>query len=255
MSRIEADNLCVSLNDKEILKNLSFAAEKNILTILGPNGCGKTTLIRSLCGLIKPDKGSIYINGENLKSKNPAQWAKDIAYISQEHNPVYDFLVEEVVLMGRAPYLPPLANPGKEDKRLAAEAMEMAGISLLSRRPYTQISGGERKLTRIAMALAQETDIILMDEPISSLDLKNEWIIMKHIKELAEHRGKTIIISAHDANKALFFDGNALFLCEDKEYISGKAKEIINKTNLSRLYNIEFEKGVMESGKEFYFPR
>lgn len=254
MAAVEVSNLCVGYQERIILKNVSFAADRGILTVIGANGSGKSSLLHSISGLIKPKSGKVTINGRALSSMKKSAAAKELTIVTQEHHPTFAYLVEDIVLMGRTPYIDTLGLPSSQDKTIAIETMEKIGIAHLRNRPYTELSGGERKLVLIAMAICQRTNVILLDEPTSFLDVKNASIILSLIKNLARDENKTIIIAIHDINHAFMCGDEALLIFDCDTFIKGKMDEIINEQNLSRLYKIEFEVGRTNSNRQYVIP-
>ena len=254
MAAIKVDDLSIGYDGRIILKNISFASDKGILIILGPNGCGKSTLLHCLSGIIKPIKGDIFINGKLVSSLKIKTIAKELSIVTQEHHPSFAYSVEDIVLMGRTPYINNFNLPSSFDKEIANETMEKVGISHLRKRPYTELSGGERKLVLIGMALCQQTNIILLDEPTSFLDVKNSIVILNLIRKLANDENKTFIIAMHDVNHAILCADEALLIYNSNKFLKGKLEETITEQNLSELYNMNFEIGKTKSNRKYVIP-
>jgi iron complex transport system ATP-binding protein len=254
MAAIKVNNLYIGYDGRAILQNISFTADKGILTILGPNGCGKSSLLHCISGIIKPIKGGIFINGKSISSLKIKTIAKELSIVTQDHHPSFAYSVEDMVLMGRTPYINTFNLPSSLDKDIAYETMEKVGISHLRKRPITELSGGERKLVLIGMAICQQTNIILLDEPTSFLDMKNSIIILNLIRKLANDENKTFIIAMHDINHAVLYADEALLIYSSNKFFKGKLDETITENNLSELYNVNFEIGKTKSNRKYIIP-
>ncbi len=184
----------------------------SVTTLLGPNGCGKTTLLKVINGLLKPDGGVVSVEGKNVAMMNPKELAKTIGIVSQTHNTSFPFSVMDVVLTGRMPYINAFSMPGDDDLEIAGTSLARVGMSHLSERPYTQISGGERQLVMIARALAQEPRFLILDEPTSYLDFKNQVMVLKMVTDLARKGDFTVVMTLHDPNHALLFSDEVILM-------------------------------------------
>ena len=183
----EVKNISFDYDGEEIFSNISFSIEKgDVLCILGPNGTGKTTLIKCLNGLHEINSGEILINGKNIKKLSFKEISKHIGYIPQSHVPSFPFKVLDVVVMGRAPYLNLTDSPKKEDIEIALNSLKTLGIEYLRDKEYTNLSGGERQLVFLARVLCQQPDILILDEPTSHLDFGNQIKLLEIIDNLAK---------------------------------------------------------------------
>ena len=207
---LEVRNLCFSYYDVQVLDSLSFTAPEGKLTaLLGRNGSGKSTLLRVLAGILPLGSGSIRVRGEEIGSLKNRFRARLLGYLPQFHQGVFSFTVEEVVLTGRASYV--FARPSRLDRYKAIEAIERIGIAHLRTRSYTELSGGERQLVMIARVLAQESKVILLDEPVSHLDLANQQRLLKILKEICA-TGIIVMAVLHDPNTAFLYADKVVFL-------------------------------------------
>jgi iron complex transport system ATP-binding protein len=251
---IEVNNLSVYIGNKSILKNINFSLRKGILSIIGLNGIGKTTLLRTLAGLNKDYSGNISINQKLLSSFSHKSLAKSISFVPQEHVPYFNFTVLEMIMFGRTPHIKQFGFPTKNDFNVVEKIICDIGLEHLKERYYTELSGGEKRLVLVAMSLAQETQIILFDEPTTFLDFKNEMIILNEIKKLSKELGKLIVVTIHDINQAISIADQALILYSEESYDVGNADVTINESNLQRLYGMEF-KTIYDDKSKFIVPR
>lgn len=237
-----------------ILKRVSFTAHPcQITTILGPNGAGKTTLFKCITGLWRGYKGTVRVDGSPLDPLGPKRRARIFSVVPQEHDPPFPYKVFDVVLMGRASHLGLFSAPGKRDYRVANEALEMLGIGHLKEVPYTQISGGERQLVLIARALAQEAPIMVLDEPTSHLDFRNQVLVLKRIREVVKGRGLVALLTLHDPNLASAFSDKIVMLNRGEVLCEGPPEEVLSEEALWRLYGVEV-KVIREDGRKLVLP-
>ncbi|SFB61864.1 ABC transporter ATP-binding protein [Azotobacter beijerinckii] len=201
---LEAHALACGYGCRTILDNLSFTlAAGELLCLLGPNGVGKTTLFKTLLGLLPPRAGEIRLDGKATRHWPRRQFARQVGYVPQAHTPPFPFLVEDVVAMGRTAHGSLFSGPSPHDREIAGQSLETLGIAALARTSYTEISGGERQLVLIARALAQEPRILVMDEPTSNLDYGNQLKVMAHVRRIADAGRMGIVLTTHHPNHAL----------------------------------------------------
>src|SRR5260370_13188663 len=201
--RLEARDLSIGYPGHLVGSGISLSLDPGeLLCWLGPNGAGKTTLFRTLLGLQRPLGGFAAIDGEPLNRLRPAEIAKRMAYVPQAHVTEFSYSVLDVVLMGRTARLKPFSSPGAADERVALEKLAGLGIAELASHDYTRISGGQRQLALIARALAQETPILVLDEPTASLDFGNQALVLARVRDLSR-RNFGIVLSTHDPDHAL----------------------------------------------------
>jgi iron complex transport system ATP-binding protein len=238
---LEIKNLAFAYDREPIFENVSLNVEKGeVVCLLGPNGSGKTTLFKTILGLYRSCEGQIIVNGKDVSNCSRRELAKIMGYVPQNHIPPFPYSVIDVVLMGRTAHINNYAVPSELDYQIACEAMANVSISYLEGKTYTEISGGERQLVLIARALAQQPEILIMDEPTSSLDYGNQIRLLKHIKRLAA-QGLSIIMSTHSPDHALYCASKAIMLKDGRIFCSGKAEEVITESNLSQIYGIDIE--------------
>ena len=236
---LTVEDLHFSYPGNPVLMGVSFQAEKGeFLSILGPNGTGKSTLLRCILGLLTPLKGTARIDGQNIAGMTAAELARRIAYIPQSHSPVFNYSVMDMVLMGTASQVGSFSSPGKKQREAALAALKKFGIEGLAGSGYQNISGGQRQLVLIARAIAQDAELLIMDEPSSSLDFGNKIRLMQAVRELAAE-GYTIIQSTHDPESAFLYSDKILALSEGRVLSFGSPKEIIRDEVISALYGVE----------------
>lgn len=212
MDAIAIEGLTFRYGDRDVLRGLSCRIVKGRFTvILGRNGGGKSTLLKLMAGLLSPSEGRIVIGGRDLSTTAGGRRAALVGYLPQFHSPVFPFRVADVVLTGRAASIAFFPAPG--DRKAAADAMEAVGIPALADRPYTELSGGERQLVMVARLLAQQPEVVLLDEPISHLDLANQARLIALLRRLADS-GITVVVVLHDPNAAALAADHVLLLSE-----------------------------------------
>ncbi len=223
---------------KTVLQNISLTVESGeVLCILGPNGTGKTTLFKSILGLLKMQGGCVELDGKDMSKMNRAQIARKIGYIPQAHNPPFPFKVIDVILMGRTAHLGILASPGKKDLIIAEEVLEILNIRHLRDKIYTQVSGGEKQLVLIARALVQKPLLLVMDEPTAALDFVNQLLVLSYISKLAES-GLAIIMASHFPDHAFLYSTKVVLLKTGEVYAVGAPGEVITEQYLEHLYGV-----------------
>jgi iron complex transport system ATP-binding protein len=223
-------------DSRSVLEDLSLEIPAGTVTaILGPNGSGKTTLLRLLLGVLRPSKGAIYLAGRTQASYSRREQSRLVGLVPQDEHIPFDFSILEYVLLGRAPYLGPLAMPGRADYRVAMRALQTAGLEDMGDRPLPTLSGGERQLAVVARTLAQQPRILLMDEPTAHLDLSNKGRLLEIMRHLVE-QGTTLVLTTHDPNLASSIAGHAVLMRQGQILDAGPAGAVLTAENLSATY-------------------
>jgi iron complex transport system ATP-binding protein len=222
-----------------VLDAVSVAVERGgIVGLLGPNGSGKTTLIRIIAGLLSPWHGRVLLDGEPISRLTRRQLARRIAMVPQETHAAFDFSVMDMVMMGRYPHLGPLALEGAADLAIARDAMAATGTSTFERRGFTTLSGGEKQRVVIAGALAQASDVLLLDEPTAALDLGFQIEIAALLRRLNRERGTTMVLSTHDLNLAATLCDRIVLLKEGRVFTHGTTEETLTTDTIHAVYGV-----------------
>lgn len=210
---LSVENLSYSFPGVPVLNKVDFSVPaQRLVALFGPNGTGKTTLYRCILRILDPGPGSrIKVNGQDTATMSAQDLARRVAYIPQEHKTPFPFPVQEMVLMGRTPHLGGVFGPTKTDRDRATQALEQIGIAHLSQRSYATLSGGQRQLVLLARALAQDSELFLLDEPTASLDFGNQLLLWRTVRQLTRE-GRTALICTHDPNHVLWFCDEVLVL-------------------------------------------
>jgi iron complex transport system ATP-binding protein len=253
MSLIKVENLTFRYKpDEPVLADLSFQVEAGcFMGIAGPNGAGKSTLLNLMAGFLRASSGTIRIDGREVRSYKPRELAKKAAVVRQEFVPAFGFSVIETVAMARLPWLGGMAFESQSDRLLVKEAMEATDTLKFAQRPLGEISGGERQRVFVARAMAQDTPILLLDEPTSFLDLKHQVGIFDLLKRMQVAKGKTVISVTHDVNLAAQYCDEVLLLASDGSGIKGRTEDILTLERIERTFGVTgFSARV---GKESFF--
>jgi iron complex transport system ATP-binding protein len=224
-----------------VLRDISLEIPEGAVTaVLGPNGSGKTTLLLILLGMLAPQAGTVLIDGKHRASYSRSAMSQLIGLVPQQERVPFPFSVLDYVLLGRAPHLGLLEQPGRADRQAAREALDTVGLTALMDRPVPSLSGGERQLATVARALAQKPRIFLMDEPASHLDLSNKRRVLGAICALA-NGGVTIVLTTHDPNAAAVVADTVVLVREGQIIATGPAETVLNSENLSATYGLPVE--------------
>jgi iron complex transport system ATP-binding protein len=240
VAMIEARSISFRYHRDWILQDVSFHIEKGAFVgLIGPNGSGKTTLLKLLCRILSPQRGEVLYDLVPLKKMNRRDMARRIAVVAQETQLLFPFTGLEIVLMGRSPHLNHRLFEGEKDLQIARKAMEWTETLSFADRPIDELSGGERKRIFIARALAQEPDVILLDEPTANLDIHHQLDFLDMILTLHRDRGLTLVMASHDMNIAAEFCDRLILLQNGKIFTSGAPPEVITQENIERVYGCD----------------
>jgi iron complex transport system ATP-binding protein len=214
-------------------------APGSLTGLLGPNGCGKTTLLKLLAGIDRPHRGTVTLAGRSLADLPRRTAARRVAVVPQETHPAFDYTAMEMVLMGRHPHLGAFELEGPRDLAIAHDAMTATGTADLARRAYMTLSGGEKQRVIIASALAQEADVLLLDEPTASLDLRYQIDIASLLRRLNRERGVTMIMATHDLNLAASICDTLVLMRDGRVQAHGTAGEVLTSATVRELYGVD----------------
>ena len=234
---LSGHNLSIGYRDRVVGSHLDISLRPGeVLALLGPNGGGKTTLLKTLLGLLPPKGGEVQLGGRPLTSYTARERARHIAYVPQSHAATFAFDVETIVLMGRTAHGTLFSRPSAADRVIAIRMLERFGIAHLAGRPYTNISGGERQLTLLARALAQQPQFVVLDEPTASLDFGNQGRVMQEIRALGAS-GHGVLFTTHDPNHAMRAADRAFLLRQGVRLADGEVRTVLNREQLEALYS------------------
>lgn len=245
---IEVVNLTKQYNGKSVVENVSLKIPKGKITsFIGPNGAGKSTLLSMISRLLKIDKGEVYIEDKELGKWKSGELSKKLSILKQSNHINVRLTIRELVSFGRFPYSQ--GNLTKEDIKHVDEALEYMKLSDIQHRYLDELSGGQKQRAYIAMVIAQDTEYVLLDEPLNNLDMKHSVEIMKILRRLVDELGKTVILVIHDINFASCYSDYIVGLKDGKVVSDGNIDEIINKPVLEQIYNMSFNIEDIENNK------
>ena len=225
---------------KEILRGISFDVEKGkVVSVLGPNGCGKSTLIKTVCNIMKPYAGTVCADGRNIAETDPKEFSKIVGYVPQKYIPSDYMSVLDAILIGRAPYVS--WSYSDDDFRAAFEAMEAIGILDLMDRSVNDLSGGQIQKVVIARALTQNPKYFVLDEPTSALDLKNQMGALRTVRDVVEKGETGALVALHDLNLAMHFCDEVVMLKDGRIYRKGSPEDTIDEDSIREVYGVSSE--------------
>lgn len=252
---LQTAGLAIGYPGRLVGEGFSFAlVPGEVLALLGPNGGGKTTLLKTLLGLLPPRSGAVTLDGRPLARWSARERARRLAYVPQAAPPGFAYSVEDLVLMGRSAHRGLFVAPGAADRAAVAIAIERLRLQPLARRPVTELSGGERQLALVARALAQEARVIVLDEPTASLDFGNQGRVLGEIRRLAD-AGLAVLFTTHDPNQALRVADRALLLRGGRPLALGPVTQVLDATRLQALYGVPVETVPAPTGAAAFMPR
>ncbi|MDW3229554.1 MAG: ABC transporter ATP-binding protein [Acidobacteriota bacterium] len=243
MNLLTVENLEAGYDSRPVVSNLNLTLEGGeFLSVCGPNGSGKSTLVKAIQGLVPFIKGKILIDGQNLFQMKAAQIATKLAYVPQVFEPVFDFTVEETVAMARYHrQANRFSHLSDLDKQAVEEAMGIVLVYKLKHKKLNELSGGERQRVLIARALAQDTPILLLDEPSSHLDLNFQLQIYQLLKRLQEEKGKAILVAEHNLNLVIPYSSRLIFLKDGRVEAEGKPASLLTEELIKRIFQVDVE--------------
>jgi iron complex transport system ATP-binding protein len=244
MVRLYTDALNIGYGERLIVKNLSVdIPDKKITTIIGSNGCGKSTLLKAITRIISHQSGSVVLDGENISKESTKILAKKMAILPQAPESASGLTVGELVSYGRFPYQKGFGRLTKKDYQVIDWALEVTGTTDFKFRPVDSLSGGQRQRVWIAMALAQETEIIFLDEPTTYLDMAHQLEVLELLQKLNEEQERTIVMVLHDLNQAARFADYIIALKDGEIVKAGSCEEVMNRHVLKKVFHIDAEIG------------
>lgn len=247
--KIQVRDITVAYDKTVVIPKLNLnIPEGKITIVVGANGCGKSTMIKTVAGILRPKRGDILINGTEIRKQAPKETAKKMAVLPQSPQVPEGLLVKELVAYGRFPYQKPVGGLSKHDHQVIRWAMEATGIEGLADRRADSLSGGQRQRAWIAMSLAQETDILVLDEPTTYLDMSHQLEILSLLKELNQKNGTTIVMVIHEINHASRFADHIIGMKEGHMVFEGAPADVITEDNLKTLYGIRAKLSMSEAG-------
>jgi iron complex transport system ATP-binding protein len=237
---LRAADISFAYGARAVLHDVSFTVPRGrIVGLLGPNGSGKTTLLRIVAGTLAPDAGRVQIDGADVASMSRREIARRLAVVPQETHSAFDFTVQDIVLMGRYPHLGAFELEGASDLAIARDALAATGTLPLERRSFATLSGGEKQRVVIAGALAQASEILLLDEPTASLDLGYQLEIASLLTRLNRERGTTMVISTHDLNLAATLCAELVMIRNGRIVAQGETNQVLTTANIRALYDVD----------------
>ena len=239
MKRITVNNLDFSYEAAPVLCGIDLSLEKGrFYSILGPNGSGKTTLLKNLQKLLRADRNCVYINGKDITSISVKELSKILAVVPQETRMDFDFSVLDMVLMGRSPYLKRFETESRSDLELAEKAMMITDTWRLKDRSVRSISGGELQRAIVSRAMVQDTEVLLLDEPVSHLDIHHQIGILNTVSGFSKSKGITVVAVLHDLNLAIEFSDSVILLNHGEIKAMGSPEEVITEERIREMYNM-----------------
>ncbi|MCP8970973.1 ABC transporter ATP-binding protein [Ectobacillus ponti] len=244
MVRLHTSDLNIGYGERTIVENLNVQVpDRKITTIIGANGCGKSTLLKAIARIIQPQSGTVILDGKNILQEPTKQLAKKLAILPQTPESAGGLTVGELVSYGRFPYQKGFGRLTKRDYDIVDWALEVTGTADFKYRPIDALSGGQRQRVWIAMALAQETDIILLDEPTTYLDMAHQLEVLELLQRLNTEQGRTIVMVLHDLNQAARFADYLIAMKDGRVVKAGPPEEVMMAETLRKVFHIQAEIG------------
>jgi iron complex transport system ATP-binding protein len=249
MSAIQLENVRFAYNGRPVLSDLSLqVARGERLALLGPNGSGKSTLLKLISGILTPSAGRVLLDGRHPGAISRRELARSIAMVPQDFVVPFSFTAREIIELGRTPYLTRWGSSSSRDRQFIDEAVEATGVTDLSGRVFNELSGGERRRVMIAMALAQKSEILLLDEPTQQLDISRQGDVLNLIVELNTGRGITVVAAMHDLNLAARYFDRVVMLHRQSIAADGTPAAVLEPDLLETVYGGQLEVSAFREG-------
>ena len=238
-TRLTINNLKFSYTDTVTIEDINISIQKGeFIGLIGPNGCGKSTVLKNVYRALAPDSGGVTLDGKNLLQMRSREAALKIAVVGQENEVPFDFLVEEIVAMGRSPHKKIFEPDTAEDARIVHHALEHLGMQDMAKRNYKHLSGGEKQRALIARAIAQESDFLILDEPANHLDVSYQLKIFDFVKRRSAEAGVTVLSAIHDLNMAALYCDRLYVMKAGRVVLSGTPEEVLTAENIFLIYGV-----------------
>jgi iron complex transport system ATP-binding protein len=239
---LEIESISVNYGTRKALREVSLEVKPGeTLALIGPNGAGKTSLVRAASGVMKAQSGSVRVDGKDIQRLTPAERARQIAVVPQARNLPEGFSAWQTAMLGRTPYLAWLGHPGPKDSERVHWALECTGALEMAERPVSELSGGEQQRVLLARALAQDTPIMLLDEPTTHLDLRHQSGLLSLVQKLAHERGMAVLMALHDLNLAALYADRVALLVGGKIQAVGTPLEVLTRQRLTEAFGVPVE--------------
>ena len=246
-------DLTFGYDGKTILDSISLEIEKGcIVSLVGPNGAGKSTLIKCIDRILRPQMGTVLIDGKEAAQLSSKDFSKTMGYVPQSTTEVFPYTVFDIVLMGRRPHIG--WRVSSNDVKIVSKTLRFMGIEEFASRYFDELSGGEKQKIAMARALAQEPEVLLLDEPTSNLDIKHQLEVMNIVKKLVQERKITAVMAMHDLNLASRFSDSILMLKDKRVFGMGEPKSILIPENIERVYGVRAEVIKDSKGMPYIMP-
>lgn len=240
VNKIQTEDLTLGYDETAVIRELDVEVpEGKITSVVGPNGCGKSTLLRSLARLLKPRGGAVYLDGAAISKLPTGEVARKLGILPQNPNAPEGLTVRELAAQGRYPHQRWFRQWSKDDEQAIERALEITGVLELADRPLDTLSGGQRQRAWISMALAQETETLLLDEPTTFLDMEHQLEVLQLLDRLNREEGRTILMVLHDLNNASRYSHHMIALSEGRMFASGTPRQVVTAEVLREVFHVE----------------
>lgn len=254
-SLVAVNGIGFGYREKPVLHDIRFSVAKGSLCgLLGPNASGKTTLLKCINGVLSPTEGEVRVNGRAISGMTRREMARLMAVVPQQLSLAFSFTALQMVVMGRAARMAALKLPSARDRDEARSALRELGVEGLAERQFNELSGGERQLVLLARALFQETPILLLDEPTSHLDFRNQYLIMDVVREMTRAKGLATLVTLHDPNLAARYCTHLVVLKEGRLHRAGPRESVFERKTLEEVYGMEVVVQPLPGGSSLVLP-